>query len=156
MRAAEVADRRKKEERTSKEYEQMARTHAAIIEAANASLIVGGNLDAIGDFFTHDYVVHVSGQDLPGGHEVVRKAIRAYRHAFSAIEVEVEVLVTAKNRIAWQRTITAKQTGSFKGFPATKRSTSWRDMIATEFRNGLICEEWVVTDLAEKLLLARK
>jgi len=29
-------------------------------------------------------------------------------------------------------------------------------MIVTEFRNGLMAEDWVVTDLAEKLLLARK
>jgi len=29
----------------------MARTHAALIEAANETLIVDGNLDAIGDYF---------------------------------------------------------------------------------------------------------
>ena len=70
--------------------------------------------------------------------------------------MEVDILVKAKNRIAWQRTLRAKQTGPFKGFPATNRPIIWRDMITTEFRNGLIAEDWVVTDLAEKLLLARK
>jgi predicted ester cyclase len=134
----------------------MARTHTAIIEAANAAVIVSGNLDAIGDYFAPNYIAHVSGQDLPGGHEVVKKVVRAYRRAFSAIEVKVDILVKGKNRIAWQRTLTARQTGPFKGFPATDRSIRWRDMITTEFRNGLISEEWVVTDLAETLLLARK
>ncbi len=134
----------------------MARTNAAIIEAANATLIVNGNLDAISDFFADDYVAHVTGQDFSGGHEVVKKIVRAYQRAFSEIEVEIDILVKAKNRIAWQRTLKAQHTGPFKGFPATNRPICWRDMITTEFRNGLIAEEWVVTDLAEKLLLARK
>ena len=81
---------------------------------------------------------------------------RTYRRAFSDIEVEIEFLVKTKDRIAWQRTLRAKQTGAFKGFPATNRIIIWRDMITSEFRDGLIAEDWVVTDLAEKLLLARK
>ncbi len=32
---------------------------------------------------------------------------------------------------------------------------SWRDMVTSEFRDGRIAEEWVATDLAERLLLAR-
>lgn len=134
----------------------MARTNTAIIEAANASVIVDGNIDSIRDFFSVDYVVHVNGQDFSGGHDVVEEIVRAYRRAFSDIQVEVEVLIKAKNRIAWQRTLMAKQTGPFKGFPATNRQIIWRDMITSEFQDGLIAEEWVVTDLAEKLLLTRK
>jgi len=29
-------------------------------------------------------------------------------------------------------------------------------MATSRFRNGLIAEDWVITDLAERLLLARK
>lgn len=134
----------------------MARTNVAMIEAANSALIVNGNLNEVADFFTADYVAHVTGQDFVGGHDVVRKIVRAYRRAFSDIEAEVEILVKAKNRIAWQRTLRGKQTGAFKGFPATNRMVIWRDMIVSEFRDGFIAEDWVVTDLAEKLLLARK
>lgn len=134
----------------------MARTNVAMIESANSALIVHGNLNEVADFFTADYVAHVTGQDFVGGHDVVRKIVRAYRRAFSDIEAEVEILVKAKNRIAWQRTLRAKQTRAFKGFSATNRMVVWRDMIVSEFRDGLIAEDWVVTDLAEKLLLARK
>jgi predicted ester cyclase len=134
----------------------MARSNITTIEAANSALIVNGKLDAVGDFFTTNYVAPATGQDLSGGHEVVKKVVHAYRRAFSEIEVEIEILVKAKNRIAWQRTLKAKHTGAFKGFPATGLSIVWRDMITTEFRDGLMAEDWVVTDLAEKLLLARK
>ena len=134
----------------------MAFSNTALIEAANAALIVNGKLDTVGDFFAPDYVAHVTGQDFSGGHEVVKKIVRAYRRAFSEIEVEIQILVKAKNRIAWQRTLQGLHIRPFKGFPATGLSIVWRDMITTEFRNGLIGEDWVVTDLTEKLLLARK
>lgn len=134
----------------------MTLSNTATIKAANSALIVNGNLDAVGDFFATNYVAHVTGQDFSGGHEVVKKIVRAYRRSFSEIEVEIEILVKAKNRIAWQRTLKAKHTGAFKGFPATGLQIVWRDMVTTEFRDGLISEDWVVTDLAEKLLLARK
>ena len=134
----------------------MARSNTATIEAANLALIVNGDLAVIGDYFTTDYVVHFTEQDMAGGHNVVRKIVNAYRRAFSEIQVDVEILVKAKNRVAWQRTLRATHKGAFKGFPATGLPIVWRDMITTEFRDGLIAEDWVVTDLAEKLLLARK
>jgi len=134
----------------------VARANNATIEAANSALIVSGKLKEIALFFTTDYVVHVSGQDFKGGHNVVKRFVQTYRRAFSDIEVEIEILVKAKNRVAWQRTLRGKQTGAFKGFPATQRLVIWHDMITTEFRDGLIAEEWVVTDLAEKFLFARK
>lgn len=134
----------------------MARSKTATIEAANVALIVHGDLAAVAEYFTTDYVAHVTGQDLSGGHEVVRQVVRAYRRAFSEIDLQVDVLVKAASRVAWQRTLTAKHTGPFKGFPATGRQIVWRDMVTSAFRDGRIAEEWVVTDLAEKLLLARK
>jgi predicted ester cyclase len=134
----------------------MDRTNAQIIAAANAALLVDGKLDAVGEYFAPDYVAHVTGRDLSGGHDVVKKVVGAYHRAFSEITVEVEVLVEAPSRIAWQRTLTARHTGAFHGFPATGLWITWRDMVVTEFREGRMVEDWVVTDLAEKLLLARK
>lgn len=134
----------------------MGRSFVAMIEAANLALLVNGNLKSIGDYFAADYVVHFTDQDVAGGHKVVKKIVNTYRRAFSDIQVEVEILVKNKNRVAWQRTLRATHTGAFKGFPGTGRPIVWRDMIVTEFRDGLIAEDWVVTDLAEKLLLARK
>lgn len=134
----------------------MSRGNVKIIELANQTLLINGELDRVADFFTADYVAHVTGRDFVGGHEVVKKMVREYRRAFSQLEISVEVLVKAKSRIAWQRTFTAIQGGPFKGFPASHQQIVWRDMVTSEFRDGLIAEEWVVTDLAEKLLLARK
>ncbi len=134
----------------------MGRSLASTIEAANLALFVHGNFNEIGEFFTTDYVAHFTEQDFAGGHKMVKKVLSLYRRAFSEIQVTVEILVKGKNRIAWQRTMRATHTGAFQGFPPTGCPIVWRDMITTEFRDGLIAEDWVVTDLAERLLLARK
>lgn len=134
----------------------MSRSHAARIEAANSQLLVAGDLAAIGEFFGRGYLVHVTGQDLTGGHALVRKIAAAYRRAFGDLQVEVEILVKAKDRIAWQRTVRATHRGNFKGFPATGRAIVWRDVVTSRFEDSLIVEDWVISDLAERLLLARK
>lgn len=134
----------------------MSNSLSSRVEAANAELIGNRNLGAVGDYFTDDYVAHVTGRDMSGGHEAVRKTLGALFHAFSTLEVEVEVLLERGDRVAWQRTLRGTQTGSFKGFPAINLDIVWRDMVTSQFRDGLISEEWVVTDLAEQLLMARK
>ncbi|MCL4865617.1 MAG: ester cyclase [Gemmatimonadales bacterium] len=42
------------------------------------------------------------------------------------------------------------------GFPATGRPIVWRDMVTSRFVDGRIVEDWSISDLAERLLLARK
>lgn len=118
--------------------------------------MVGGHLDAVGSFFTPDHVAHLTDQDLTGGRDAIRKVLHQYRQAFADLQVEVEILVEAKDRVAWQRTVRGTHLGAFKGFPATRRPLVWRDMVTSRFRAGLIAEDWFITDLAERLLLARK
>ena len=128
---------------------------ASVIKRANKVILADGNLDAVGEFFAQDYVAHGTTRELKGRPGVL-KYIRMLRHAFPALKVEVEVLLKGENRIAWHRKLTGVQKGSFMGFPATGRRITWRDMITSRFRKGIIAEEWVLTDLAEHLLLARK
>jgi hypothetical protein len=133
----------------------MNRSLASKIEAANAALIANRNVDAIGEFFTPDYVAHGTGQVMEG-HGGIRRFLGMLQRAFPDLQVQVEILVEAKDRVAWQRTLRATHQGDFKGFPATGRQIVWRDMVTSRFRDGLIAEDWVITDLAERLLLARK
>lgn len=134
----------------------MRRTKSQIIEAANRQVIVEGDLDAIPEFFTPGYIAHVAGKDFSGGHQVVRRMVGTYRRAFSEIEVKIEILVQSPSRIAWLRSWRGKQTGPFRGFPPSQKVVRWSDQVTSEIEDGLIAEEWLVTDLAEQLLLARK
>ena len=134
----------------------MNRSLASKIKAANAALIADGNMEAIGEFFTPGYVAHVTEETMALGHIGIRRILDMYHRAFPDIQVEVEILVEGKNRVAWQRTLRGTHQGYFQGFPPWGRPIVWRDMVTSRFRDGLIAEDWSISDLAERLLLARK
>ena len=133
----------------------MSRSLASRIEAANVALIVDRNFDWVSEFFAPSYVGHGTGRDL-AGRSAIRRFLGTLLRAFPDLEIEVEILVSSRDRVAWQRKLRATHTRNYKGFAATGRSIVWRDMVTSRFRNGLIAEDWVMTDLAERLLLAGK
>ena len=134
----------------------MKRCHGSQIRKANAALLERGEVAAVADYFAPEYVVHLTGQDVSGGYDMIRHVIALYHKAFAGITTTVDILAQQGDRVAWQRTIRATHRGPFKGFPATNRPMVWREMITSEFRDGRIVEEWFLTDLAEQLLLTRK
>jgi predicted ester cyclase len=133
----------------------MARSLAEKIRAANSALIANGDLDAIGEFFAPDFVAHLTDQDM-AGHNGIRRFLGMLQRGFPRLQVEVEILVEGKDRVAWQRTLRGTHQGDFMGFPASGRQIMWRDMVTSRFRDGLVAEDWAISDLAERLLLARK
>ena len=134
----------------------MTAAHRETIETANRVLLVEGDLDAIPEHFGDDYVAHVTDRDIGGGHDTVRRIVGAMRKSFDELSVEVEILVADGDRVAWQRTLRGVHARAFQGFPGTGKPLVWRDMVTSRFEDGRIVEEWVVTDLAERLLRARK
>jgi len=134
------------------------RTPAAVVRDANAVLLTDANIDAesIAQFFTPDYVAHLTDKDMTG-HDSVRRYLGMLHRAFSDVDVDVDVLLERDDRVSWQRTIRATHTGAYAGFPATDRPIVWRDIATSRLdQDGLIAEEWIVSELAERLLLARK
>ena len=134
----------------------MKKSLALRITEANAAILVDGNLDAIPEFFAPDYVAHVTEDYMTGGHDAIRRMVQRWRRAFLDLSAEVEILIEGSDRIAWQRTLRASHKGDYTGFPATGLKLVWRDMATSRFQDGLIVEDWVITDLPEQLLRARK
>lgn len=134
----------------------MKRSAISLLQGATSALFVDGDLEAISKYFASDYVVHVTDEDIRGGHALIQSVVGLYRSAFPDLSVEVAVLMETADRVAWQRTMRATHTGAFKGFPGTGQNMVWREMVVSRVVAGLITEEWVVTDLGERLLFARK
>ena len=126
------------------------------IKEANQSLFMKGDLDQVEKYFSSNYKAQLTGKVLKGGHGAVRTMLESLLRSFSDIKVEIDVLLEHESRISWQRTLHVTHTGKFKNFPASGDKLVWRDMVTSQFQNGVIKEEWLVTDLAEQLLLARK
>ena len=128
---------------------------ASLIHDANSALLVHRRLDDLQAFFAEDYVAHVGGKAMKG-HPWIRRAIGLLHGAFDDLSVDVEVLVEHDDRVAWQRVVRGTHVGAYAGFPATGATVTWRDMIVSRVEHGVFVEDWVVTDLAEQLLRARK
>ncbi|MCB9746011.1 MAG: ester cyclase [Alphaproteobacteria bacterium] len=129
---------------------------ADVVRAANEALLARRDLDAIPAHFTPDYVVHLTEKDLKGGHDTTREVVSKLLRAFPDLEVEVTVLLEAEDRVSWQRTLRGTHQGSYGGFPASGEALVWRDMATSRVEEGRIAEEWMVSDLAEQLLRARR
>lgn len=127
-----------------------------LILSATSVLFRDGKFEAIGRYFSPDYAVHTAGQDLRCSPKLIQSAIELYRDAFPDLLVDVQFFIESEDSVSWQRTMRATHTGAFKGFPPTGQPIVWREMVVSRFCNSLIVEEWVVTDLAEQLLFARK
>lgn len=125
------------------------------ILAANEALLERGELDAVEGFFAPSYVVHLTASDRRGLASI-RTFVTQLRKAFADLRVEVEVLAAQADRVAWQRTCRATHRAAFRGFPATGKTIRWRDQLVSRFERGKIAEEWAVSDLAERLLTARR
>ena len=120
------------------------------IREANDLLLNQGNLDMVPEFFATTYVAHVLGEDMRG-REAIADFVTALREAFPDLQVEIEVLVTEGDRVAWLRTSRGTHEGDFMGVPASGRQIVWQDMVVTRYEDGMIAEEWGVSGLAERL-----
>ena len=128
---------------------------ASRVHEANATLVAGGQLDAVPDFFTEGYVAHLTEEDMAGGHGAIRGFLEMLRNSFPDLTIEVEIFVENGDRIAWQRTHRGTHAASFMGIPASGNELVWRDMIVSRFEDGRIAEEWAISDLAERMLTAK-
>ncbi len=125
------------------------------IRQANEEILNQGNVAAVGDFFGSAYTLHVTGQDTRGGPELIEAFVQNLRATFPDLHVEVEILVSDDDRVAWVRRHRGTHQAEFMGVPASGRAINWTDMVVTRFDDGKIVEEWGVSDLAEKLLAQR-
>jgi steroid delta-isomerase-like uncharacterized protein len=119
------------------------------IRAANEALLNQGNLDRVPEFFADTYVGH--GTDGDWGREEITGFVAALRNAFPDLRVEIQVLVTEGDRVAWLRTHRGTQQGDFMNVPASGRSLVWQDIVVTRYEAGMIAEEWGVSDLGARL-----
>ena len=120
------------------------------IRAANDALLNQGDVDMVPEFFLPTYVNHATDGEARG-REVIADFVTALRAAFPDLQVDIEVLATEGDRVAWLRTHRGTHEGDFMGVPASGRPIVWRSMVVTRYEGGMIAEEWGVSDLGARL-----
>jgi len=125
----------------------------SIIRLANEVLINLGRLERIDDFFTCGYQAH-SEDKVFSGHSFVSRFLRQLRAAMPDVTVvQTACFLETAERVAWQRTLEGTHLGDMHGIPPSRKKIRWNEMVISRFEGDRIAEEWVVSELAGRLLL---
>jgi predicted ester cyclase len=121
-----------------------ARRHAAVARRLYAEIWNEQRYDVADELF-HPAFEQVG---IPGrvGAGAKIAAIRGYRASFPDLRVTVDELVAAGNTVAARLTLSATDTGGFRGRAPTGRQVRGWIVEFLRFRNGLIIGDWVGAD----------
>lgn len=124
------------------------------IKFATEEIINKGNLDIIENIFSTNYTAYADGK-VHKGHDFIKKYEKQLHKALPDMRVvKIEFLSEESNKITWLRVLEATHKKSLKGIPASNRMIRWEEMIVSCFEDNKITKEYVVSDLAGKLLLS--
>lgn len=124
-----------------------------LINNANNQLIDQGNLDAVDEFFSANYIAHADNK-IYKGHDFIKRFAKQIRIALPDISVlKVEFFVNTGNTLAWKRTLSGSHKADMMGIPASGKTIIWNEIVISRFEGEKIAEEWVVSELAGQLLL---
>lgn len=125
------------------------------LRTANDELFHKGNVDLVAEIFSPNYVTHLPGGETQMGPQAIREFVTAIRAAFPDLHVEIQVLVENGDRVAWLRTHRGTFESDFLGMRATGNVITWQEMIVTRYEDGMIAEEWGVSDFVEAVQRAQ-
>jgi steroid delta-isomerase-like uncharacterized protein len=101
---------------------------------------------------TPDFIINLA--ELPEpmrGQDAWRQNFETMKRAFPDVQVHIEDIFAAQDKVAVRVRIRGTHTGEFLGIPATGRIV---DYVSHEFyriADGLIAEEWICSDMATLL-----
>ncbi|MDE0563194.1 ester cyclase [Exiguobacterium sp. B2(2022)] len=123
------------------------------IRFAAYQVIELGKMQVVPEVFATEYVAH-AGERTYQGHAFIRRFSKQMKTAIPDVKVKkIEVLVQTENTVSWQRTLIGTHRENMLGIPASGKQVEWVDMVVSRFQEGLIVEEWVVSELMGELLV---
>ncbi|GAB3703362.1 ester cyclase [Nocardiopsis oceani] len=113
------------------------------------AVLESGDLDAVYDLLTEDFIANLPGLAEPlHGREAWKAGAQAMLEAFPDLRVEIEDLLVSEDRVAVRVRLSGTHSGAFQGVAATHRRVSFPSLEMYRMRDGRIAEEWVAPDIA--------
>jgi steroid delta-isomerase-like uncharacterized protein len=115
----------------------------ASVEAFNA-----GDTERLLAVLAPDILIHYAEMPEPlQGRETWQQGFELVKRAFPDLEIHVDDLVAADDKVALRLTLRGTHQGEFQGFPATGRTISYVSHEFYRVHDGVIAEEWICSDM---------
>jgi predicted ester cyclase len=106
-----------------------------------------GNVDLADELYSHDYVTHSVGPDLPPTLDGLKMFIRALREGIPDLLCPVEEVVAEGDRVAGRFSMRGTHAGTLFGIPATGKPVDVGVMVIARFDPaGKWVEDWASWD----------
>lgn len=128
-------------------------TKTELLSDAAQQLIGEGNMEIISTYFTEEYLAHAENKEY-SGLDFIKRFSKTLHTSIPDIKVvAVQILVENDDTVSWLRTMQGTHKKNMMGIPASNKKLTWNEMVVSRFEGDKIAEEWLVSELAGKLML---
>jgi predicted ester cyclase len=107
-----------------------------------------GNLAAVDEFIAAEYVMYPIASGLPPGPEGTKRAITTYRTAFPDLQVTVDDIFAAADRVAFRWSFRGTHLGDWLDIPPTGNHMAATGISVYRMAGGKVVENWTNIDLS--------
>ncbi len=119
--------------------------HEELIRRIFDEIINAGNVDAVDELMTEDYVDH-GPMGAMHGVDAFKQMVAMWRDAVPDVHCEVETAFSEGDMVAWNVRVTGTHTGEMMGIPPTGKSVTVSGMTINRISGGRVVEDWTVVD----------
>jgi steroid delta-isomerase-like uncharacterized protein len=124
-------------------------TPTEVVVGLFATVFNAGELDAVDEFVAPDHQNHDPTAPLvPPGPQGVRMLAEQYREAFPDLNIEIEELFGAGDRVAHRWTMTGTHEGEILGIAPTGRRIEVSGIEINRVAHGKVADSWALSDSA--------
>jgi steroid delta-isomerase-like uncharacterized protein len=106
----------------------------------------GGNIDAIDELCSPEFVNHSAPPEVPSNREGVKQVMAMFRQAFPDSYFTVEDMVAEGDKVATRKTFHGTHQGEFMGIPPTGLEVSTGLIDIVRVADGKVVEHWSMGD----------
>jgi len=106
-----------------------------------------GNLDAVADLLTSDFVDHAAPPGFPQGLEGAKQVFMMYRGAFPDFRLTVEDVIAEGDKVVARWVTQGTHQGELMGIPPTGKRATVTGIDVFRFAGGKIAEHWAQFDM---------
>ncbi|MFL5885223.1 MAG: ester cyclase [Thermoleophilaceae bacterium] len=106
-----------------------------------------GNLDAIDEVVSAEFLEHEPGPGLDLGRSGLKQIITRLRAAFPDLSATIEDVIGSGDKMCFRVTFSGTNEGELMGFPASGRKATWQAVDIVRFDDdGTLLEHWGTLD----------